>query len=321
MVKSDKYAIGVDLGGTFIKFGLVSSEGVIEKKLKLKTNVENGHEPVAAAILEGVTGLIESGVKVTGIGIGSPGTVNPSKGTVDTPPNFPNWGVVPLAKIIEKKSGIETFIENDANAAAIGELIFGAGKEYKSFILVTLGTGVGGGIIFKGKVFRGEFSTAGEIGHMSINQFNGPKCNCGGIGCIEAYLGNKHLVAAVKKELPAHTSSKIYELMDYNFDNLTPQIISKAAEQGDQYAKSVIIDCGEKLGMVLASACNLLDISTIIVGGGVAGFGSVLYESAEKSTKSRVLGSISPRIKVIPAKLKNDAGILGAASLVFDKNK
>ncbi len=321
MVKSNKYAIGVDLGGTYIKFGLVTSEGVIEKKLKLKAHVENGHEPVVNDILEGVASIIESGVKVKGIGIGSPGTINPKKGTVDTPPNFPNWGVVPLAKIIEKKSGIETFIENDANAAAMGELIFGAGRNYKSFILVTLGTGVGGGIILKNKIFRGEFGAAGEIGHMSINQFTGPKCNCGSIGCIEAYLGNKHLVASVIKELPAHTSSKIFELIDHNFDNLSPRIISEAAELGDEYAKSVIVDCGNKLGMVLSAACNLLDVSTIIVGGGVAGFGSVLLESAEQSAKSRVLESIRPRVKVIHAELKNDAGILGAASLVFDKQK
>ncbi len=182
MPKSVKYAIGVDLGGTSVKVGIVSQEGKIIKKLSLETFANMGPDEVIAQIKKGV-GQILSGnkLKIRGIGIGSPGIVSPKKGTVENPPNFPGWNKVNLGKILHKEFKLNIHVENDANAAAIGEMIFGAGKKLDSFIMVTLGTGVGGGIIFKGKLFRGEFGAAGEIGHISVD-LNGQKCNWGSYG-------------------------------------------------------------------------------------------------------------------------------------------
>lgn len=317
MAKQIKAAIGVDLGGTNIKIGIVSSDGKILKKTSVKTEAYKGYKKVIENIKAGINDILKnSKYKIKGIGIGCPGVINVKKGTVENPPNIPGWKKVKLGSIIQKEFGIPTTIENDANAAAIGELIFGAGRKYSSFIMVTLGTGVGGGIVFNKKIFRGEFGAAGEIGHVSIDG-NGPQCNCGSFGCIEAYIGNKYLKDRVRNELAEQTDSKIWELIDNDLVNVSPKIIQIAAEQGDEYAKSIIQKMGIQLGTAFASLSNVLDISTFIIGGGVAGFGKPLFSSICKTTTARVLTPLRSRVKVIPAKLKNDAGIKGASSLVF----
>ena len=317
MPKSEKFAIGVDLGGTNIKIGIVTEKGKIVKKTSKETKAEDGPKAVISQIKKGIEEiLVKNKRKIQGIGIGAPGTVTPKKGTVENPPNLPGWEKVSLGKLIQKKFNINVFVENDANAAAIGEMIFGAGKKLDSFVMITLGTGVGGGIIAKRKLFRGSYGAAGEIGHTSID-FNGPKCNCGSYGCIETYVGNNYLVNRVKKELPNKQDSKIHELINSDLEALTPKIIDDAANQGDEFAQEVIKELGKYLGVALASASNLLDISTFIIGGGVAGFGEPLFVSMLENTKERVLTPLKSRVKILPAKLKNDAGIKGASALVF----
>ncbi len=319
MPKAEKYAVGVDLGGTSVKAGIVSHEGKIIKKLSLETFASMGPEEVINQIKKGIAQILTgSKLKIRGIGVGSPGSVSPKKGTVENPPNFPGWNKINLGKILYKEFNIPIHVENDANAAAIGEMIFGAGKKLDSFIMITLGTGVGGGIIFKRKLFRGEFGAAGEIGHMSVD-LNGPKCNCGSCGCIEAYVGNNYLVKRIKNELTEHRESKIWELLKNNLDDLTPLIIDEAANAGDEYARSIVKNMGLYLGAALASAANAFDIGTFIIGGGVAGFGKPLFDSIQQTAASRVLTPIRKRIKVLPARLKNDAGIKGASALVFYK--
>ncbi|HSL90715.1 MAG TPA: ROK family protein [Ignavibacteriaceae bacterium] len=317
MAKSIKAAIGVDLGGTNIKIGIVSSDGKLIRKISIKTEADKGPEQIIDNIKSGIKTILKGKTsKIKGIGIGCPGVINVKNGTVENPPNLPGWKKIKLGEIIEKEFNIPTSIENDANAAAIGELIFGAGKKYSSFVMVTLGTGVGGGIVFNKKIFRGEFGAAGEIGHISIDG-NGPKCNCGSYGCIEAYIGNQYLKERVRSELVNNTNSKIWELIDNDLSNVSPRIIQDAAEIDDNYAKKVIQNMGIQLGTAFASVSNVLDISTFIIGGGVAGFGKPLFDMIHKTTVERVLTPIRPRVKVIPAKLKNDAGIKGASSLVF----
>ncbi len=313
----EKYSIGVDLGGTKVKIGIVNGKGRIIQRTSLNTFANDGPEKVITQIKKGINSLLITNKKqIQGIGIGSPGTVSTKKGTVENPPNLPGWKKVPLGKIITKEFGLPTFVENDANAAAIGELIYGAGKEHKSFIMITLGTGVGGGIIYNGKLFRGDFGAAGEIGHVTID-YNGPKCKCGSYGCLETYLGNKYVTKNVIKKLKGNKTSLIYKLTENNLKKLNPKIIHEASLLGDKFSIEVIKELGEILGYGLASVVNLLDISTIIIGGGVAGFGKPLFNSVKKTLKSRVLTPISPRIKVKQAKLKNNAGIKGASSLVL----
>jgi glucokinase len=313
----EKYSIGVDLGGTKVKVGIVNGNGRIIQRVSVSTFAEEGPEKVIAQIKKGIYSLLLTNKKqIQGIGIGSPGTVSSKKGTVENPPNLPGWKKVHLGRIITKEFGLPTFVENDANAAAIGELIYGAGKDIKNFIMITLGTGVGGGIIYNGKLFRGEFGGAGEIGHITID-YNGPKCNCGSYGCLETYLGNKYITKNISEKLKKNKSSLIYKLTDNNLKKLNPKIIHDASLLGDKFSIKVIENLGETLGYGLVSVVNLLDISTIIIGGGVAGFGKPLFNSVKKTLKARVLTPIRPRIKVKQAKLKNNAGIKGASSLVL----
>ncbi len=317
MAKTGKFAVGVDLGGTNIKIGIVSEKGTIVKKISVKTQAEEGTKTVVKNIKKGIQEILKSNdYKIRGIGIGAPGVVDIKKGTVENPPNFPGWGRVNLIKAVAKDFKYKVHVENDANAAAIGEMIFGAGKKYDSFVMVTLGTGVGGGIILRNKMYRGEFGAAGEIGHITID-YKGPECKCGSFGCIEAFVGNQYLVKRVKEQLQDHKDSKIWELIQNNPENLSPRIIQNASEKGDEFAKSIIKDMGLHLGAALASVSNLLDISTFIMGGGVAGFGKPLFDVIRTSVTNRVLKPLKHRVKVLPAKLKNDAGIKGASALVF----
>lgn len=313
----EKYALGVDLGGTSVKIGLVDNKGKILQKGAVPTKAEEGPERVIKQIKKGINEILDkSDRKIEGIGIGSPGAVNTKKGTIEYPPNLPGWKSVALGKILKKEYGTEVYLENDANAAAIGEMIFGAGKSYDNFIMVTLGTGVGGGIIINRKIYRGETGGAGELGHLSID-YKGHKCKCGSYGCIETYAGNGYLVGHTVDKLEVNQDSLVVKLIEEDISKLTPKIIDEAAEKGDKFALEVVRELGENLGFAFASVVNLFDISKIIVGGGVAGFGKKLFVEIERSIKSRVLKPFAPRVKVLPARLKNNAGIKGASALVF----
>ncbi len=314
-----KYVVGVDLGGTSIKIGLVNSEGKIHKKISVPTNAEKGPKAVIKEIKKGVQLILKgSKKKIEGVGIGAPGTISLKKGTVEYPPNFPGWGRVHLGKILQNQLDKKVFVENDANTAAIGELIFGHGNKFNSFIMITLGTGVGGGIILNRKLYRGESGGAGEIGHISID-YNGKQCNCGSKGCIEAYVGNNYLIEDVKKELMENTESVLIKLADNDLSNITPKLIHDAALLNDEYAINKIKEIGTVLGYGLTSAINVLDIPTVVIGGGVAGFGKLLFDSVENTILERVLTPLKSRITVKHSKLKNEAGIKGAAALVFYK--
>jgi len=320
MAKTEKYAVGVDLGGTNIKIGIVSEKGRLVKSISIKTEADCGPKKVITNIIKGIEMvLVKNKLKIQGIGIGCPGVVSIKRGIVENAPNLPGWKNVKLGPIIKEKFGYKVHLENDANAAAIGELIFGAGKKFDSFVMVTLGTGVGGGIVFNKKIFRGEYGAAGEIGHISID-VNGPKCNCGSTGCIEAYAGNSYLKEQIRSELKDYPDSLVWKFIQNDLSKVSPRFIQAASEKKDAYAKFVINRMGKQLGTALASLSNLLDISTFIIGGGVAGFGKQLFDSTRKTISERVLLSLRQRVLVIPAKLQNEAGIKGASSLVFYNN-
>ena len=313
----EKYALGVDIGGTNIKLGIVSGTGKIIFNTLVPTNREGGPDEVMSQLKKGIKETIsQNELNIVGIGIGAAGSVSSKKGTVSYPPNIPGWDVINVVDIIKNEFNLPIFIDNDANAAAIGEMLYGAGKEFNSFALVTLGTGVGGGLILNRKIFHGDFGAAGEIGHTSID-YNGRLCNCGSKGCVEAYVGNHYLMDIVKEELPKHRDSEILKLIDNNTDLLTPKIINEAAINGDEYALFIIERVGFYVGSALSSVSNLLDIDSFIIGGGVSAFGQPLLISIKRTLEDKVLKTIKHRIKVFPAQLKNEAGIVGSSSLVF----
>jgi glucokinase len=318
-----KLAVGIDIGATTIKGGVVNTaERKILSQQKVDTLALEGPEKVLGQLFWVVHDLLQEFKhdEYVGIGIGAPGIVEQAGGIVKNPPNFSGWTEVNLGDLVQKKFKLPVVVENDANAAALGEAKFGAGVGRKDFLFVIWGTGVGGGIIFDGKIYRGPHGGAGEIGHTSID-YNGPVCNCGNRGCIESYIGQRYLSERTRqklRQLPKNAlSSKIIQLVDGNLELIEPYIISVAAEQGDQFAKEILLEAGNLLGVALASIFNVLDLRIAIIGGGISAAGDFVFDEIKKSAQNRALKSIKPDIEIIPAKLGNAAGIFGAASLVM----
>ncbi len=318
-------AIGIDIGATTIKGGVVD---VASTKILAQQKVDTLALQGPGAVLRQLYFIIKELMleyrhdEFIGIGIGAPGIVETDNSTVKNPPNFTDWSEVDLGEVIKKEFTIPVVVENDANAAALGEAKFGAGIDSQNFLFVIWGTGVGGGIILDNKIYRGPFGGAGEIGHITID-YNGPLCNCGNRGCIESYIGQRYLSERTRQklnQLPKDAPpSKIIQLVKGNLDLIEPYIISVAAAQNDKFAIEILTEAGNLLGIAIASVLNVLDLRFVIVGGGISAAGKFVFDAITSSVRSRVLTSIKPDVKVIPAKLGNTAGIFGAASLVMNK--
>jgi glucokinase len=310
--------LGIDLGGTTIKAGVVSSEGSIIYQNKVPTCAERGPATVVKQIEIAVNDAMRNAgeAKITGLGIGSPGVVD-DDGVVKAPPNFVDWDEVPLkAELTKLFPALPVCVENDANAAAIAESKFGAGVQFPNFLFVIWGTGVGGGIILNHKIFRGPTGGAGEIGHITID-YNGPQCNCGNVGCVEAYVGQRYLSQRAAQTLKSHPDSKILKLVDGDFSRIEPVYISQAAHDGDEVARAILVEAGEILGVALASVMNIMDLRVSIIGGGISAAGDFVMQAVQKSVVQHVLKPLKSEIQVLPARLGNNAGILGAAGLVM----
>jgi len=313
-----QYAVGVDFGGTTIKTGLVNSEGKILAQSKVPTLPDEGPAVVVRQMQRSVAEVLASAkrLKVRGIGIGSPGIIDQKAGVVYNPPNISDWHRVDLRKEMRKKFRLDVEVENDANVAAIAEAKFGAGRRYPDFLFVIWGTGVGGGIILDGKIYRGPHGGAGEIGHVSID-YEGPLCNCGARGCVEAYIGQRHLSQRAVERLREQPESRILTLVGGDTTKVEPVYISQAALDGDPLAREIFTEAGILLGVALGSVLNTLDLRTVIIGGGISAAGDFVYAAIKKSTQEHVMKSMRKDIRIIPAKLGNAAGMLGAAGLVL----
>lgn len=317
------YAVGIDLGGTTIKAGIVDRKGKVLDHVTVDSKASKGPATVINQMVFAVQDLFgrHNQRECMGIGIGAPGVVSIDQdGLVKHPPNFADWGEVVLGKAIRKVYPLPVFVENDANVAAIAESKYGAGADYKDFLFVVWGSGVGGGVIIDRKIFRGPQGGAGEIGHVSID-YHGPLCLCGNRGCIESYIGQRYLsertkeiLRGVPKDAPR---SRILELVEGNPNKIDPYIIAKAAELGDQTAREILEDAGKLLGYALASVLNVLDLRIVVMGGGISAAPQYVYLAIESSMCSRILKPYKSSARVIRAKLGNSAGMIGAASLVM----
>jgi glucokinase len=207
-------------------------------------------------------------------------------------------------------------VENDANVAGLGSAFYGAGRDHDSFLMVTLGTGVGGAIIYRNQIFRGTTGGAAEIGHMTID-YEGPFANSGVGGAIEGYLGQSFLSEHAADRLTNHPDSKVYDLVD-DLSNLTPKVLYDAAEAGDDAAADILAWAGHKLGCVLGSAVNLLDIRTIVVGGGVSAAGDYILDPARETLPQFVVPGLRDDLSIVQEVLGNEASLLGAARLAFE---
>lgn len=307
--------IGVDIGGTSIKLGAVNLEkGKVLRESSFTTPNATARD-TATLIARHVNVLIHQYPDITSIGIGVPGAMNMDRTLVQYPPNFPKWEVEPLADYLKEALPIvETVVmDNDAKAAALAELKFGAAKDEKFFLYATLGTGVGGAIIADGKIFRGAFGGAGEFGHIMIN-YEGPESNSGIRGCLEAYLGQKYLSSQTIEKL--RSSKKASALRSFlPSGSLEPKDIYEAAQAGDSFAKEVLSEAGKILGIGFASVATLLDIRLFIVSGGIAQAGDLLLDSAREALKENSLAHQKDTVEIRQSKLGTKAGIIGAALL------
>lgn len=318
------YAIGVDLGGTNIVAGLVDSKGNVIFTEKIKTLAHLGRNSTLNRINDIIKSIVDRThdekipfKNVKGIGIGAPGLVDHSKGIVREPPNLPGWEAVNLKKSIEDKIKIPAYAANDANAYAIGEHTFGAGRGCKDMVCITLGTGMGGGIIINKQLFVGGFQTAGEVGHISIDM-NGPQCKCGNIGCIETYIGAGYISERAVKLIKSGKKTIIKKLVNNDLTKITPKVISEAANKKDKLAIEIWRQTGEYIGVALSSIINLFSPEVVVVGGGVSRAGDVLFNPIRKEVKKRVFKYLGQRVKIVPGELHDNAGVLGASSLVWN---
>jgi glucokinase len=289
-----KHIIGVDLGGTNTKVGLVTPSGRIVKRTEVPTQTEKGSKVVIKNILDSIK-KVKSG-KILGIGIGSPGPLDYKKGIITNPVNLP-FKNTPLKKIIQNKFKLPTFLDNDANCFALAETLFGNGKGKNNVIGLTLGTGIGGGIIINKKIYHGR-GNAAEIGHMTID-YNGPKSRCGNDGCIETHAAARGILSR-SKGLKAGS----------------PLDIHKLALKNNSRAKKVFSDIGEFLGIAIANLNYAFDPDVVVLGGKISNSWKFFSKSMLATIKKRYF---SKPCKVVKTGLGRDAGILGAAALVLEK--
>ena len=305
--------IGVDLGGTNIAAGIVSDNGQVLVKKSLSTRPERGSAAVLADIAQLCKELAgEVAVPVRHVGIGVPGTVNPSKGIILLAPNI-NFKDISVSQEMPRLPDIPIFLENDANCAALGEAKFGAAGDSQNSITVTLGTGIGGGLIIDGKIYRGSFFGAGEVGHQTIRA-GGNICGCGRRGCWEAYASASALIRQARYWQSRILTSTIAEMANGDLDQITAKIIFDAAGQGDGLAREVVDEYINNLCVGLANLVNIFQPDVVVIGGGVSGHGRGLIEAIECRMPDMVLNG-NVFTKFVIAQLGNDAGIVGAACL------
>lgn len=312
-----KVRIGFDLGGTNMGASLVSLEGKIIHTSECPTL---SHEP-AENIIGRIKNLIkdcfeygkENNLEVISVGIGCPGLIDSNTGVVRFSPNIPSWNNVEIGKILSEEFHVPVSIDNDVRVAALGEYAFGAGRNYKNILCITVGTGVGGAIILDGKLMRGPSQSMGELGHMTLKS-DGPKCGCGNNGCLEALASSTAIIREANEVLEKGLSPIMQKMVDEG-QKVNAYLVTKAAEQGDKEASRIMRETGEWLGIGLSTVINLLNPEVIIIGGGVSLAGDVLFNPMKEEISKRALKIPREFVKIVPAELGDSAGMIGASTL------
>lgn len=303
-------AIGIDFGGTSIKSALVSDGQIVLRGNSIDTQKCANPAAIIEALAAVIAELRGGDPEITCVGIGLPGIVDSVNGIVHELTNVPGWHEVALRDLLQEKTGLHVTIENDANAMAYGEWRYGAAKNGRHVVCITLGTGVGGALILDGKLYRGAQLGAGEIGHMSID-YRGIKGPYGNFGGLEEYVGNQQIAErAAAHYTVAGTARTVAEC--------TPADLSSAALGGDKIALGVWDEIGTEIGAALASVIWILNPDTIVIGGGVAKAGRLVLEPIARSIRQRTIAVFHKDLRVVPAALGNDAGIIGNAALALD---
>jgi len=303
-----KFIIAIDLGGTNLKIGLFDKSYNLKFKGILITKHFSKKDDLISAIVNSVDKIIShNGLKkseILGIGLGLPGPIDQKSGVVHFLPNIPGWKEVNLKSILQKKIKIPVVLDNDAKLMCLAELKLGAARGYKNALCITLGTGVGSGLVIEGRLYRGANNASGEIGHMPLNE-KGPKCNCGGSACLEAYVGNNSIL---------NEARKVFKRA------ITLEELSMLAKNNNKKALKIWSNMGQHLGIALSGIVNLLNLDAIVIGGGVSNAGPVLFNEIKRTINERAMSVQARHVKIFRAHFKSDAGLIGSAVLVKEVN-
>jgi len=313
------YALGVDLGGTKILTALVGDDGGIVARERVRTP-QDGPDSVVAAVAGTIEAVLAAaGVSrrdVVGVGVGAPGPLNPDTGMVFQPPNLAGWHDVPLGALLTERLGVRATVANDADAAALGEWRFGAGRGIDDLVYVTVSTGIGGGIIIGGKLLLGVSGTAGEIGHMTID-VNGPRCVCGNTGCLEVLAAGPAIARAAQEAVRGGAASTLLSRAGGRVEAITARVVADAAAAGDALAAAVFNRAATYVGVGVANLLNLLNPAMVIIGGGVSKAGDLLLEPVRRTARQRAFLRPARDARIVLSHLGDDVGAIGAATVAF----
>ncbi len=311
-----KPVLAIDLGGTKIIAAIISSQGQVVAKESYPTLAGEGPQSVIDRILFAIDHLLSlrniDSSQLDSISIASAGAIDFNQGLVTSSPNLPGWHDIPLRDIVNRRYRVNTFLINDASAAALGEYHFGAGKGLNNLIYLTVSTGIGGGIIINGDLYLGPSGSAGEIGHMTID-INGPRCSCGNIGCLEMLASGTAVAREAIRRIGQGEESSLTEMVGGKIENITAEKVSMAAQGGDSLASDVISKAATYLGVGMVNLVNIFNPEVIIVGGGVAQIGDLLLDPVRQVVKERAFQLSAQAVHIVPAQLGDNAGVLGAA--------
>jgi glucokinase len=306
----------MDVGGTHFRIALASEKGEILKQYKGPSNADKGPNAAVGSIIQSIREMLSDfdAGSVTGMGIAIAGLVTPRTGVLLTSPNMLSWYNTPLKDIFERELQMPVAVGNDANLAVLGEHRFGAGIGSDHVIYITVSTGIGGGVISGGKLITGSCGFAGELGHMTID-LNGPRCNCGSIGCLEIMASGTAIARIASERLSQGEASTITGLVDGDLSKVTAKVVVEAAESGDALAGEVMHTAAGNLGVGLANYVHIFNPDIIALGGGVSQAGELLFEPVRQVVAERIMQDYS--VSIVPAALGDDSGLLGAAALVL----
>jgi glucokinase len=311
-----QFVCAVDLGGTHLRVATIDPRGHIRFRLKQRTPVTDDPQKIVSAIVIAARKCDEQseaeGHFIGTISVVVPGTVNIAGGRITRIPNVPCLDSFELTAALAEEVGRPVILENDANAAAVGEMWMGAARGHRTIVCLTLGTGVGGGIILDGKLWHGANDSAGEIGHTAIEPFSGPACSCGSRGCLEVYASATAIVRMAREGLERHPSSVLNASED-----LTAESVFAAGKNGDALALGVFQRMGDYLGVGLANIINILNPEMIVIGGGVANGWELFQNDMHQRINEYAFHLPAANVKIVPAECGDDAGLLGAAKLAF----
>lgn len=314
----NQVTIGIDIGGTSTKYGLVTKGGEVIYQNKIPTQSYPDFNDYLNALDKAIKDAIAhtgNNTEVIGVGVGAP-NANSNKGTIEKPPNLPWKGIIPFVDKLKEVVGVPVVITNDANAAAVGEMTYGNAKGMRDFIVITLGTGLGSGIVSNGKVINGHFGFAGELGHVLVNP-EGRQCSCGKKGCLETYVSATGIKRTVYKLLADHLEDS--ELRGVSFNNLSTKMITEAAKRDDIIALEAFEYTGKILGTKLSDTVVHTDPEAIFLFGGLSLAGDFIFKPTKKYMEDHLMPIFRNKVKLLPSGLQNQsAPILGASSLVRD---